>query len=304
MKTKLSDYSLSGGRQKNWDQLKDRDSLPLITIITSTFNAANDLHYTINSIRKQDYPRVQWIIADGGSEDQIVELLSENEDIVDVWFSESDRGIYDAWNKALQFAKGDWIQFIGAGDELYQSDTLSQVSSYLIDAFPNYDFVYGDVQILSEHRRVPLFKDGGSWETLSKIWSGIRPKLPSHPGVFATKQLFTEPEPFEIDYKVTSDCHFMLSKLEKPMLYMPITVDLMPQGGVSSQPESFLRVHKEMKRWVPLIGIKPPLHVKWLNEVRYFATRMLFKFLPKSLAASVLDLMRQLIGKTKIYTIK
>lgn len=106
-------------------------ALPLITIITSTFNAGEQLRFTAQSIKNQTYPHIQWIIVDGKSSDNTIDIIEELGELVSVWFSEKDSGIYDAWNKALKYAKGDWIQFIGAGDELAEADTLEKIAQIL-----------------------------------------------------------------------------------------------------------------------------------------------------------------------------
>ena len=97
----------SGGARKNWQSLRT-DGFPIITIIIATYNVEKFLPQTIRSIREQSYPYVQLIIADGDSKDGTIELLKQNEVCIDFWFSEKDKGIYDAWNKALRY-----IQAIG-----------------------------------------------------------------------------------------------------------------------------------------------------------------------------------------------
>src|SRR5699024_5468308 len=110
--------------------VRQHSDLPIITIITSTYNVVQDLQWTIDSIREQTYPNIQWIIADGASTDGTVKMFEANSELIDYWFSEPDTGIYDAWNKALEHVKGDWLQFIGAGDELYGTSTLEKVAPY------------------------------------------------------------------------------------------------------------------------------------------------------------------------------
>jgi cellulose synthase/poly-beta-1,6-N-acetylglucosamine synthase-like glycosyltransferase len=97
---------------------------PLITIITSTYNAAEYLPRTIKSVREQTYTNIEWIIVDGNSKDNTVELIRQNEDVIDYWVSEPDSGIYDAWNKGVSLANGDWIAFLGAGDS-YKPDAIN-----------------------------------------------------------------------------------------------------------------------------------------------------------------------------------
>ena len=91
-------------------------SLPLITIIIAVFNGAKTLQQCIDSVAQQSYPNKELIIIDGGSKDGTLDLLKANSEKIDYWVSETDNGIYNAWNKGLAQANGDWICFLGADD--------------------------------------------------------------------------------------------------------------------------------------------------------------------------------------------
>jgi glycosyltransferase involved in cell wall biosynthesis len=97
---------------------KEKNSLPKISIIIVTYNAAADLQTCLNSIYRQRYPSIEIIIMDGGSNDGTVDILKANADKIAFWKSEKDDGIYDAMNKALEFVTGEWVYFLGADDEL------------------------------------------------------------------------------------------------------------------------------------------------------------------------------------------
>ena len=102
---------LQGGLRLHGEEKHTRAGLPLITIITATYNAAQYLPRTIKSIREQTYENIEWIIIDGNSTDETIELIQQNEDVIDYWMSEPDAGIYDAWNKGISLARGEWIAF-------------------------------------------------------------------------------------------------------------------------------------------------------------------------------------------------
>ena len=95
-------------------------SQPLFTIIIAVFNGAKTLQQCIDSVAQQSYPNKQLIIIDGGSTDGTVELLQANDQSISYWVSEPDAGIYNAWNKGLKQANGEWICFLGADDYFYQ----------------------------------------------------------------------------------------------------------------------------------------------------------------------------------------
>lgn len=94
------------------------DSKFKVTIITVTRNADKTIGNLFQSIRKFKAPNIEFIILDGLSTDRTVELIKQNEDIIDFWKSEKDSGIYEAMNKAIKQAKGQWLIFMGADDEL------------------------------------------------------------------------------------------------------------------------------------------------------------------------------------------
>jgi glycosyltransferase involved in cell wall biosynthesis len=89
---------------------------PSLSVITVTFNAVDLLRDTINSIRSQNRQDIEWIVIDGGSTDGTVDLIGSNEDIVDYWVSESDRGMYDALAKGFAKARGEVLCWLNAGD--------------------------------------------------------------------------------------------------------------------------------------------------------------------------------------------
>lgn len=115
-------------RQEGGRGLHDRQSreapspssghLPLITVVTATFNAARYLPDTLRTLRAQDYPNLQWIVIDGASRDGTTDLLRANEDLIDYWLSEPDRGMYDALAKGFDKARGDILCWLNAGDIL------------------------------------------------------------------------------------------------------------------------------------------------------------------------------------------
>ena len=86
-------YRQEGGTRKHGKLKPNEPGMPLISIITATFNASKFIPDTIRSIRAQSYPNIEWIIIDGGSTDTTVDLLRANEDLIDYWLSEPDCGI-------------------------------------------------------------------------------------------------------------------------------------------------------------------------------------------------------------------
>ncbi|GHT63967.1 hypothetical protein AGMMS50239_20840 [Bacteroidia bacterium] len=116
---------------------------PKISIVTVTYNAVSVLEETILSIINQIYNNIEYIVIDGGSTDGTLDIIKKYEDRLSYWISEPDKGIYDAMNKGIDRASGDWINFMNAGD-LFYSNTIIQelVDMHYFD--DNEAIIYGN----------------------------------------------------------------------------------------------------------------------------------------------------------------
>lgn len=106
---------------------------PLISVVTVSYNAVLTIEQTILSVINQTYPHIEYIIIDGGSTDGTVDIIKKYANRIAYWVSEPDKGIYDAMNKGIRTAKGEWINFMNAGDLFYSKDTLEKVFSKSIN---------------------------------------------------------------------------------------------------------------------------------------------------------------------------
>ena len=303
---KMTNQRQQGGSQRNWDEVRNHSTQPVITIITSTYNVLQDLQWTIDSIREQTYPNIQWIIADGASTDGTVGMLEANSGLIDYWFSEPDTGIYDAWNKALEHVKGDWVQFIGAGDALYETSTLDKVVPYLKDAYPNYELVYGQVMHISEKGRKELYVSGELWKDYQGKWDGIRPKLPVQTGIYHHFSKFNNRlTPFNTSYQIVADCHFLLEQNNygKEMAFVPFIITKMPIGGVSGSIEGGLKMYLETRRSVKELGITAPINKRVKNTVRFCFTKSCLKVMTVKKYEKLIDFTKTIRGKPKFFTI-
>jgi len=133
-----------GGLRKNSVNKISLPNKPLITIITVVFNGDKYLQETIDSIKKQNYKNYEYIIIDGGSTDKTLQIIKNNSSMIDYWISEKDEGIYDAFNKGLNLAKGDYIGIINS-DDTYEANALEILAKY-IALYPDIDFIFGSVK--------------------------------------------------------------------------------------------------------------------------------------------------------------
>ena len=134
----------------------------LISVITVCLNAEKEIGFTIDSVLKQDYTNYEYLIKEGGSDDSTIEIAEKyinrfsEKNIPFRIISEKDEGLYDAMNQSAQYAKGEWIIYINAGDELFDNKVLSLLSSEISD---QYDILYGDA-VLTENEKYKLLKAG------------------------------------------------------------------------------------------------------------------------------------------------
>jgi glycosyltransferase involved in cell wall biosynthesis len=268
-------------------------ALPRISIITSTYNCAESLRKTAASIRQQSYKNIQWIVADGASTDETLEVIKSNMDIISDWFSEADRGIYDAWNKASNFIDGDWILFLGAGDLISHNSSLIEFWRRSPNNLHKYSLIYGNVEII---------KLDGSLRYVCKkknldFWEFGRPALPSHQAVFHARRLFSVPKPFDSAYKIAADSKFMLQALKLgSTFYIDITVTKMSDDGVSNNANNLFIAQEEIKKLLTELKIQVPLiiqiqadvvrllffiaHLVLSNKIRYKLQKIIDKMRP------------------------
>lgn len=164
----------------------------MISIITVVRNGASTIEQTILSVLNQDYPDFEFVVVDGVSTDGTLDILAKYSDKIR-YISEADAGIYDAMNKGISLAKGDWLYFLGSDDVLYNTSVLSDIFSN--SQFPGINVVYGNVKFL--HSNV-IFD--GQFDDV-KMYD----KTICHQAIFYRRQVFAEYGNFSTEYKTASD---------------------------------------------------------------------------------------------------
>lgn len=120
---------------------------PKISIITVVYNGGDLIESTICSVLQQGYPAIEYIVVDGASKDQTLEIIQKYEDRISQWISEPDEGLYDAMNKGLRMATGDFVWFMNAGDVIAEADTVEKM---VAAGDAQTDIFFGEVLVVDE----------------------------------------------------------------------------------------------------------------------------------------------------------
>lgn len=212
-----------------------------ISIITASYNDAAGLNALAINLRKEKKDLFQWIIIDGASSDNTKEIAEAHKDLVDVFVSEPDQGVYDAWNKGLTYAHGQWIVFLGCDDRLGDG-WLEEISN----ASDEHDVVYGDLVLLSQDRKKYRIKSFADWLEAK----ALLPKkmcLP-HSGMAHHRRLFSG-NSFDASYRICGDWDFLVRVAPRNGVHIPNQIQtIMSLGGLSSSAKSELRMYREILR--------------------------------------------------------
>lgn len=175
------------------------------SIITCTFNASKYIDRTLNSVRSQSYPHIEHFIIDGVSKDDTVkkaQTYTYDSRYPVIVKSEPDKGLYDAMNKGIQLAKGDYIIFLNAGDEFAEEDTLTSVAEQLKDKqLPG--VIYGNTDIVDENGNFLRKRRLAPPETLS--WRSFKHGMLVCHQSFYAKTDIAQKVPYNLNYKLSAD---------------------------------------------------------------------------------------------------
>lgn len=230
--------------------------MPLITIIVATRDAARTLVRCLDSIRAQRFRDFELLVMDGGSTDGTVPILEASGDVVTAWRSEPDSGIYNAWNKALGLARGEWICFLGADDWLWDEHALGNLAAYLRAVPEQYRIVYSRLRLVHDDGSV-ISESGAPWEEIKGAVRSYR-CLP-HPGLMHRRSLFALRGAFDEDFRIAGDYELLLRELKDgDALFAPVLTVGMEFGGLTTQPGQWRRQLKEVRRALARHGLRPP----------------------------------------------
>lgn len=204
----------------------------MISIITATYDSEKTLSQTIESLLVQTTIDFEYIIIDGYSTDNTVRIIEEYEKkfkikgIKFIWISEKDCGIYDAWNKGLKLASGQWITFLGSDDVLTSEHSL-KISCKHLEKTPAADWAYSKINLINKRGKI-LRKINERW-----IWRKFKKHMyVPHAGSFHNKNYFTKYGDFDTQFKIAGDYEMILRKKHKlkTTFINSVTVNMLNEG--------------------------------------------------------------------------
>lgn len=206
-----------------------------VTVVTVVLNMPELLERTIQSVIAQDYPNLEYVIIDGGSDSETLDVIKKYESHIDFWISEPDKGIYDAMNKGAKYATGTWVNFLNAGDTFISDSTVTEVFKI---ANVDDDLIYGDT----------LFQDEAGEKVVKAsdpehLW---RAMVFNHNSLFVRTSLQRE-HPFSYSYKIVADSEFIIWCYVngKKFKNVGISINTYESGGYADQNS----VMRSVERW-------------------------------------------------------
>lgn len=212
-----------------------------ISIIIATYNAGKTLERCLNSIAPQKNEEIELIIIDGGSTDNTLNIIRSHESIIDFYISERDKGIYDAWNKGIEKATGEWIMFIGADDVLLP-DALAQYMNIIHNTpnIENYDYICANNEFIGEDGKIlKIMGEAPSWNKMRRYMAAAHVA-----SLHNKKNLFEKVGAYNIEYKICADYELLLRKKDKlNFLFKPIHIAQMKIGGMSFSTKAIIETY-------------------------------------------------------------
>ena len=238
-----------------------------ISIITTTYQDVDHLKKVVDGIQKQDYPRLELVIVDGGSTDGTVEYLKELEKSFSYgwperevkWISEKDSGIYDALNKGIRMATGDII------GPMFDKFSYPQVLSDMVSIIEKEKTagVHGDLYYVDEEDNPVREWRMGNQKTIRDGW------MPAHPTLYLKKEVYDQYGVYKTDYKIAADYEYMIRILKDGQIklsYIPDVLVNMFYGGTSTGGlKNYIQSFREGKRALEENQIKGAL---WITVKR------------------------------------
>ncbi len=243
----------------------------LISIITVNLNNLSGLKKTLQSVLEQDYPEIEYLIIDGGSIDGSAEFIKSNENKFSYWISEKDSGIYDAMNKGIAKAKGEYLLFLNSGDFFSSKESISK----LIYGNSNYDIIYGNIA-MNKTSSLEVVKYPANL-SLNYFRYATLP----HQASLIKKNLFLNFGNYITHFKIVSDWAFfcdVIMKHKATYKHVDEVITIFDITGISSQPSSGIIIRHEIVQHFKKEYWFYFYYFKMLWAVKYYPNRLLKEF--------------------------
>lgn len=200
---------------------------PMISVITVVFNGGKELEETIQSVLNQTYRNLEYIIVDGGSTDNSLEIIRKYESELDYWVSKKDKGIYDAMNKGIELASGNWINFMNCGDRFFSKVVLTNIFGNQLQSDASILFGNWEVRYASGKKRM------GKSEFADNLWKGSQF---CHQSVFIASS-YHKTHPYNYKNMIVADFEFFHSAWKDKQSFKKIDeiVSSIDAGGISDR---------------------------------------------------------------------
>jgi glycosyltransferase involved in cell wall biosynthesis len=180
---------------------------PILSVITIVYNNVNDIERTMLSVLGQTYPNIEYILIDGLSKDGTLDVIKRYEKRIAKFISEKDDGIYDAMNKGLELATGDFVIFMNSGDEFYDAETVAAVFATAPDA----DIYYGETEMIDSDGQSLGQRRHTAPEQLT--WRSFKFGMSvSHQAIYIKQDLL---EPYDDQYELSADIDWIIRAAKK-----------------------------------------------------------------------------------------
>lgn len=217
-----------------------------ISIITVSYNSAKTIEETLKSVKNQTYSDIEYIVIDGASKDETISIIKNYQDIISYWVSEPDKGLYDAINKGISKATGDYIGIINSDDTFYETDTIEKIAKFL-SKNSNLDAITGDI-VQHQNNKIIRKYSSSKWSP-EKLKIGF---MAPHPSIFIKTHLFSKYGSYKSGYKIAADYELIIRFFLKHNIiykYSDIITTSMAVGGASSSGyKSYKIITDEIKR--------------------------------------------------------
>lgn len=212
--------------------------MPKLSIITINYNNLKGLQRTVESVVNQTWQEFEYIIIDGGSTDGSAEYIESQKEHFDYWVSEPDKGIYNAMNKGIAKASGEYLLFLNSGDHLNDSTGLEKNNIFLKDK----DLIYFNIKEI----RDKSFRIKKSPDVITFSYM-VKDSIP-HQSTFIRKSLFNSIGLYDEKLEIVSDWKFFiiaLGKYKATYLYVDDDFSTFYIGGISSHNDNYQKMLKE-----------------------------------------------------------